>query len=304
LIWGIFNREIEVPMPARMDVQNMYAFVDRVIDEQQDAKCSKVVLDFASLIFIEPVGVVVLSNLIEYFKRAGVKVFFKNHTRDTDCIRYLDDSEFFSRYLKHPLFEGASPRRTTVPLMLIERDRTTEYLYLKLMPWISDAVNIERSSLESLRASIEEIFHNVNDHSGVGIGCAFAQHFPNKSQIQIAISDFGAGIPKKVRTVLPGMSDPAAIRKACEEGFTTKSNVQNRGAGLPTLIKFVTTKTGGNVVIASGRGEVVCSMNAGRTKLTARQSPGYYPGTLVRVILRTDSLRRAVADVEPEEFEW
>lgn len=175
------------------------------------------------------------------------------------------------------------------------------------MPWVGDAVGMSVESLAGVRVSLEEVMHNVRDHSGVEIGCTFAQHFPNKNRIQIAISDFGAGIPNVVRRKMPMTSDSAALRLACQEGFTTKSNVQNRGAGLPTLIKYVTQNNGGNVIIAAGSGHlsaVPANNSPNKLKITNRTAAGFYPGTLVRVMLRTDTLELAASDAEVEPFTW
>jgi hypothetical protein len=157
---------------------------------------------------------------------------------------------------------------------------------------------------EVQRTSLEEIFHNVNDHSGEGIGCTFAQHFPNKKRIQIAVSDFGKGIPKTVRTKLPLLTDSEAIKKACEEGFTTQSNVKNRGAGLPNLMRYVTQRNNGTVLIASGQANVSAVKGTNGTKVTGRSQSGIYPGTLVQVMLRTDTLEKSAVDTELEPFEW
>jgi anti-anti-sigma regulatory factor len=73
----------------------MYPFIDKAIDEQCDAKCSKIIFDFSKLNFIEPVGVVVLSNLIEYFRKIDVKVYFQGHTNRSQTNIFLDDSGFF-----------------------------------------------------------------------------------------------------------------------------------------------------------------------------------------------------------------
>ena len=308
MIWRSLSTEVTVQLPRQFNAYTMYRFVAQVVNEQREASAARVNFDFSVLEFIEPVGVVVLSNLIEHLKQTSVKVYFQGHTNATFVLKYLDDSGFFRQYLKQSLFPDSSVRDTTVPLKLIKPAKAAEFLYFKLMPWIARCVGREVEVLASLRASLEEILHNVKDHSGTGIGCAFAQHFPNKSTIQIAISDFGRGIPDLVRTQVPGLSDSAALRQACAEGFTTKSNVQNRGAGLPTLMRYVTDRVGGNVLLAAGRGELSASSTPAasgrRMKLTARSSDGFYPGTLVRVILRTESFGRVVEDAEPETFKW
>lgn len=305
MIWNILaKKEITVELPSSFNAWTMYQFVAQLLSEQRDAKCSKVYFDFTRVTFIEPVGVVVLSNLIEYLKKLGVSVWFKGHKTRTKCTAFLDDSGFFEQYLKVRIFDGSGLRSTTVPLKLIAQTEFTSYLYMKLIPWIGREVGLSEQSLSALRTSLEEIFHNVDDHSGVGIGCTFAQHFPNKKQIQIAISDFGQGIPNVVRTKLPKLTDPEALRKACEEGFSTQSNVRNRGAGLPNLMRYVTQRNDGTVLIASGEANLSAAKGLNGTKVTARAQSGFYPGTLVRVILRTDTLEKTASDAELEPFEW
>lgn len=309
MIWNVlFPTERTVLLPQSFNADTMLTFLSQVVDEQRDAKCSKVIFDFQRLSFVEPVGVVVLSNVIEYFKVLKCKIGFQNHTKQTQGTKFLDDSLFFERYLGKKLFGAATVRTTTIPLNLIHSEKAQEYLLKTVMPWVAASVGMTAESLAGVRVSLEEVLHNVRDHSGVRIGCTFAQHFPRKSRIQIAISDFGSGIPSVVRTKLPGTSDPAALRLACREGFTTQSNVQNRGAGLPTLIKYVTQNNGGNVLIAAGSGALSAAPTPGGAhpyKITTRTvAPGYYPGTLVRVILRTDTLERAAKDALVEPFTW
>lgn len=77
-MWNIlFKSDIEIQLPVNFNVVTMYPFIDKVIDEQCDAKCSKLTFDFSTLRFIEPVGIVVLSNFIEYLKKIKVKVFLR-----------------------------------------------------------------------------------------------------------------------------------------------------------------------------------------------------------------------------------
>lgn len=307
MIWKVlFGREkLFVTLPRSLNADTMFTFVQGAIDEQRDVKSSRVVLDFKALEFIEPVGVVVLSNLVEYLKRCGAKVAFQNHTSRTDATKFLDDSEFFKRYSGGLVFSDSSVRPSTIPLQFITGPNTQQFLFFDLMPWIGSAVGLTPASLATTRVSLEEIFHNVKDHSGVDFGCVFAQHFPNKRQIQIAISDFGIGIPDMVRTKEPAVDDRKALWLACQEGFTTQTNVQNRGAGLPTLMRYVTERNGGTVLLVAGKGQLTAAPDGhGKKRLSTRVGRGDYPGTLVRVILRTDTLERSAVDAEPEDFEW
>lgn len=308
MIWKVlFPAKKTVLLPARFNEETMLPFLSQIVDEQKNTQCSELVFDFSRLEFVDPVGVVILSNVIEYFRQIKCRVSFANHNSNSDGLKFLDDAGFFLRYLKKSLSSSSKVRSTTLPLNLIHESEVQQYLLMTLMPWIGATVGMRAESLSSIRVSLEEVLHNVRDHSGVKVGCTFAQHFPNRNRLQVAISDFGHGIPEVVRRVEKNLQDPAAIRRACQEGFTTKSNVVNRGAGLPTLINYVTRANGGNVLIASGKGKLsAVPLPHGPLpyKIATSTLRGFYPGTLVRVILRTDTLELAAEDAEIETFSW
>ena len=305
-MWNILlKKDIEIQLSVNFNIGTMYPFIDKVIDEQCDAKCSELTFDFSKINFVKPVGVVVLSNLIEYLRKTKVKVRFKGHTANTAANVFLDDAGFFNHYLKEYVFENHASRKTTIPLELVANKDATSFLYTKLMPWVGREVGLSEDSLSAIRTSIEEIFHNIRDHSGVGIGCVFAQHFPRDRTIELAISDFGFGIPELVRTKLPGISDTDALKKATEQGFSTQSNVRNRGAGLTNITRYITQRNNGTILISSGKAQISAVQDNGtEPKMTARSTDGFYPGTLVRAILRTDTFEQVAEDAEREIFEW
>lgn len=282
----------------------MHHFIAGAIDRQVQQRAERVIFDFQYIQFIEPEGVAALSNAIEWFRQQGVTVSFCNHSRYTKANAYLDDSGFFRHYLGKNVFSGTAPRSTTMPLQLFNAKGYVPYLYRGLMPWIGREVNLSTDTLETIKTCLEEVFHNVDYHSGVDTGCTFSQHFPQKNRICIAISDFGVGIPHRVRTVRPELGDPEALALACQEGFSTKSNVNNRGAGLPNLIRYVTQRNSGTVRIHSGYGALVASRGTGTPSKETHKLNWSYPGTLVHVVLRTDTLEKLETDVKPEVFEW
>jgi anti-sigma regulatory factor (Ser/Thr protein kinase) len=293
-----------VPLPPYFTDASMHRFIAKAIDEQCDAHHQEITFDFSGLKFIEPVGVVVLSNLIEYFLKIGVETKFDGLAFPSSAVIFLDDAGFFAHYLGEPLRPHAKLRETTMPLRLVANAQAIGYLYADIVPWLAGRLSVQKEALATVRVCLQEIFHNISDHSGVNIGCVFAQHFPADNKVNIAISDFGLGIPANVRQVAPALTDAEALRLAVQEGFTTKSNVQNRGAGLPILIRYVTAKNGGVVLLNSGRGYVSAVAGKSEPKITARLEQAPYPGTLVRVILNTNSLRDFAIDAEAEEFSW
>jgi len=283
----------------------MQSLISQVVDAEGTVQHSRVRFDFSRLEFIDPAGVVVLCNLVDYLRELDVKVSVDVKKPYSEGLRYLDDFGFFEYYNGKSLRRQAALRRTTVPIERVQSENLYPYLENQLMPWIAERVGLRQESVSTVKTCIEEIFHNIDDHSGVRIGSAFAQFFPRSEKIHVAISDYGAGIPTVVRNKVTDASDTNALRLACTEGFTTKENVRNRGAGLPTLIRYVTLRNGGNILIASGKAELAATNQNGQTRIRPRRiRDGYYPGTLVRVILRTDTFEAMEEDLQSEPFQW
>lgn len=302
------SKPIVIPLPASFDKERMYAFIKKVLDEGKNVRSPKISFDFATLRFIEPIGVVALSNVIEFLRvDKNCEVKFLNIDLGLNAIKYLDDSGFFLPYARGSRLNqfSAGCRQTTCPLQIIPQHDFTRYLYRDLIPWIEGIFNLQEDSLAGLRAAIEEIFHNINDHSGTGVGCTFSQYYPKKGEVHIAIADFGQGIPEAVRKLVPAISDRDAMAKAAEEGFTTKNNVRNRGAGIPTLIRYIKGKPGSSLIIASSTTEMATSSSSIGNRPTFRNiKDGFFPGTIVRVIIAESSLRAFFVEVQEEDFEW
>lgn len=304
-MFGIkFNSAKVVQVPRRFNANTMDKFISSFVDEDGDAEGKSFEVDFSGLEFVDPVAIVVMSNLIEYLRQLKIKVQLTGLTNLSEGVLYLDDCGFFKQYQGASLRAKASLRDTTIPLKLVANPTAVGFLHGNLIPWIAQRLHTTAIALATLRVTLEEVFHNISDHSGVNVGCVFVQHFPKIDEIHIAISDFGYGIPKNVRKVRPEANDQESLVLAITEGFTTKSNVKNRGAGLAILMNYVALRNGGTVILTSGRGNLSAVYDRGKTKITARSREVYYPGTLVNVILKTNALKNVTEDVEDEEFSW
>jgi anti-sigma regulatory factor (Ser/Thr protein kinase) len=283
----------------------MLTLIGQVADEEGTIQHSRVQFDFSRLEFIDPTGVVVLCNLVDYLRELNIKVSVEVKKPYSAALQYLDDFGFFQYYDGKTLNPQAALRQTTVPIERVQSKNLFSYLETQLMPWIAERVGLQQESVSTVKTCIEEIFHNIEDHSEVKIGSAFAQFFPNVEKIHVVISDYGIGIPAVVRRKVPDATDSQALRLACTEGFTTKENVRNRGAGLPTLIRYVTLRNGGNILLASGKAELSATNQNDQINIRPRRiRDGFYPGTLVRVILRTDTFEAMEEDTQSEPFQW
>jgi anti-sigma regulatory factor (Ser/Thr protein kinase) len=160
-----------------------------------------------------------------------------------------------------------------------------------VFPWIADRVGVDERSLDEFKTCIRELFNNIQDHSTEEIGCMHVQKYPNARRVKIAVSDFGIGIPTEVRKVKPSATDPHALYLAAQEGFTSKPGGRNMGAGLSYLTDNVVSRNRGEVSIYSGSGEIhFHAVPNGAKRQRVALSRGFYPGTLVSMTLRTDTI--------------
>ena len=296
---------MRVYLPYQFDISTMYGFINDVIDDNYLPRTNNIILDFTKLQFIRPSGVTILSNIVQWLLTKRVKVEFmlpEKYNYQKNPVKFLDDSEFFSIFLGKKLLPGSCPRETTIPLKLVKYDESYSWIENKLIFWLMQRLSLNKGALSNIKLCFAEIFNNIKDHSQYNIGCVFGQHFPAEHVVQIAISDYGVGIPHNVKKVLPNLDDSKALLKATEEGFSTKSNIRNAGAGLDILIHNVALLNRGTLSIYSNCGAIQCNYDNGNIAKTMLQVQGYYPGTLIYVELRTDTIIQD--DDDSEEFEW
>lgn len=293
---------LTLKLPGHLSGSSLCRVVSEFIRGCPAGLPASVTLDFGSLRFIEPAGVTFLSNFISWLHHKSVRVLLANHTSGSEALRFLDDSLFFEGVLGSRLNAWASPRNTTKPLVNVHHDESHAWLRMELVPWLSGRLNLTAASLHQFQVCISEIFNNIKDHSSLEIGCIFVQHFPNLHRVNIAVADFGKGIPNAVRSVRPQMTDAEAIVQAVQEGFTTKSTPRNRGAGLDYLLQTVVGANGGSVSIFSLSAHVQFTRNGTSIESQSFADIGFCPGTTIDIQLRTDTIV-SIQD-EAEDLIW
>lgn len=298
---------LTINIPYSFKAITMYAFIDSVIDSDMNPRDNEIIFSFHNLGFIEPSGVTILSNLIEWLKKRKVNVRFAYPTDSnmtpTQGIKYLDDSQFFKHYLGKNITKNASVRSTTNPIKLIDYDQSYMWLEKEFITWLSRNLNVKPTNLADVKVSFGEIFNNIRDHANEITGCIFAQHYPNKEKLIISISDFGVGIPSTIRREYPNLSDEECLEKAIEEGVSSKSTPKNRGAGLITLLQNVVINYGGTVQIRSYSGVLSVSRNkSNEFVLYSNRTRRKYPGTFIEIIFNTSNF--IDLNDNEEEFEW
>lgn len=276
-----------------------------ILKEQSTTR--EVELDLSMISFVEPAGVVLLSNIIKYLenKNYNLNLYIpENIGYQKHCPHeYLDDSQFYSHFTGESIKQNASPRSTTLPLYNIKTEATYSWLKTSFRPWLSRNMGVDILQLGTFSEIISEVFNNISDHSEENNGFIFAQYYPNNNNVlRIAISDFGVGIPRTMRRVFPSLSDGELISQALQRNITSQSTPRNRGIGLDTLVYNTVVNSNGTVKIRSNYGEVIINpLKDGSRKVLIQESNYFYPGTFIELEL---SPMHLVDELEEEDFTW
>lgn len=92
-------KELLIPLPNTLKRETMYSLLTKAINDEMEPKDQYIELDFTTLKWIEPSGVTVLSNLVQWLDKQGVMVMLsipEEVPTGRNCpVKYLDDSLFF-----------------------------------------------------------------------------------------------------------------------------------------------------------------------------------------------------------------
>ena len=93
--------------------------------------------------------------------------------------------------------------------------------------------------LSGLNNCIAELFQNIFDHSeSNGTSFSYIEYNENKSLINIAVCDFGKGIPATLSKQFP--DEKAAMEMSLKPGITAGSKRHNKGYGMQNIISTLT----------------------------------------------------------------
>lgn len=297
-----------IVLPQEVDKENIrevvIAFRKYVSSPDNDKQLK---IDMTKISFIKPSGIIALNNIIQWVKKhEGISGGFivslhdEHVSGNRKAMEYLEDCGFFSSLGYKNTFKLPCTRKTMLRVKDVDTDKVEQWKLTDLKIWLQQQTG-RKNEFSAICVAIDEIFNNISDHSQEKIGCIFGQYYPTKQEIIIAVSDFGIGIPQSIRTKYGAdKKDNELIEYALEEGNSTQSVPQNRGAGLPNIMRTVTSNGIGEFTIISNCGIVRVVDNKIENSLVLDES---YPGTFFEIKIDTSNENLYDQD-EEEEFEW
>lgn len=305
---------LTITLPQRLNSGTVSSYYQRVLNGVKEQEAKEVIFDFNRLKFIDPAGVVTMWNIVNLLEKEYACTISYNtpsdyidHPRDYPTVDYLDDSLFFEKVKGTKLHPGSHERSTTNGLEQLQTGQFNQMYIDKTIAWLKHNVSLRSKSFAFLSTVFGELFNNLNDHSLSPVGgCVFAQHYPANREITLCISDFGRGIANSMRQKFshddkgrPLVHDHQLIDYATGHKVSTKSKPGNRGLGLENLLAIMKSNKG-SINILSNEGALEYNYNNDTERKRMYQTSGYYQGTLVLLIFRTDTLE---VD-EEEDLSW
>src|SRR5262249_36378561 len=126
---------LTVKLPSTLNAKTMYGLIAAAVDDNQQPRDKEIHFDFSGLRFGQPSGMTVISNLIEWLGKRGVKGEFVGLDKDQRAIQYMDDCEFFNEYTGSALRDGAEVRDTTIPFRKIVCEQSHQWLDQTVCPF-------------------------------------------------------------------------------------------------------------------------------------------------------------------------
>lgn len=255
----------------------------------------EVTFRFSHCNFLKQNAVAFISGLGKLVQHRGGSVQFEWNTLDDRIHTNLAQQGFLAAF--------GSPEEpwtgNSIPLRI---DRTMDVTglmdYLK-SKWLGRGwINVSQKLRDAIVGRVWEIYANAFEHSHSTVGIfSCGQHYPNKKRLDLAVVDFGVGIPSNVRMFVQNESLPAGrtLEWAFQAGNTTKPNGMGRGMGLDLLREFVKLNQGRLEVFShdgyariDGRGE----------KYETRNS--MFEGTILNISFQCDDRHYCFAAEVPD----
>lgn len=222
---------------------------------------------------------VTFSCIVDMCSKAGGKVLLD--TCDEELHQYIINDVRIKKYWKEDeetVF--TEPEQKPFNLWRIDEKYYTNYS-IALNQYF-ERTFFEGKDLTGLNECVAELFQNILDHAQAHGNAFFAIcYHEERKEIEIAICDFGVGIPYTLREQYPDSCK--ALQRSLVPGVTARTHKHNRGLGLDNIVSTMTSKD--TMRILSNDALLFKSQN----KEEVVPLPYDFKGTLIDFTISTDS---------------
>jgi hypothetical protein len=277
-------------------VAHLFDFFEKL---RNTSGCLDINFNFNYCRFLGHIGVAFLGGLAHWIVAQGGRVQFAWETLAPKIYVNLGQSGFLESFgVTIRSWEGNS-----IPYRCDRIHQEQEIGQYLRDAWLGRGwVNVSPGIRDAISGQAAEIYLNAFEHSRSAIGVfSCGQHYPTKGRLELAVIDFGIGIPASVRSLPQNQQLTAsqAINWAFQNGTSTKGQVLS-GSGLNLLQSFVMSNQG-NLRIFSGDGSATIEDNG----ITYKDKCTRFSGTLVNISLLCDESYYCLSsEVSPGLQSW
>ncbi len=270
----------------------------KVINLITQSSESKIELDFSQARMLNPFFLGGLVCSLKYFQTKGKDISL-NHNENLNIKSYLDRI-FFPQCLS-PIKDDETgffqkletyKNKTYIPIISFPtgfdqyHDTIREKVLSAVSSLLKNQLDFKEKDLRPLAYLLDEMSHNVNDHSGSELGYIFAQFYPGNNYLDLVICDNGKGIfrsyegnPKFKPT------DESEALKFAINGKSTKDRSESRGFGISTSRKMLVQGLRGKFFIWTGNSAYIETVE--RNDFFNIPVSYYFQGTFVALRIPT-----------------
>jgi len=257
---------------------------------------SDVIFTFSDCQFLRPNAIAFLGGMARIVESKGRIVKFDFDTAPDKVLTILRQNGFANQF-GHSVFSGPGrsvPYREDRIEPIRQANLKDEIIDYLTNEWLGHGwVHVSPRLRNAIVGVVWEIYDNAFEHANSEIGIySCGQYFPRLRILQLAVADFGIGIPEnvkrylqeKVKRYLPlKLPSASCLQWAFQEGASTKTQGTRRGLGLNLLKDFVNLNHG-TLEIYSQDGYALVKDN--KERFHNRNS--LLQGTIVNITIRCD----------------
>ncbi len=151
---------------------------------------------------------------------------------------------------------------------------------------LKNQLSFKEKERQPLAYFLDEMTHNVNDHSGSENGYLFAQFYPGSNYLDLVICDNGKGIYRSYEgnSRFKPMDETEALKYAIN-GRSTKNRSESKGFGISTSRKMLVQGLRGKFFIWTGNSAYIETVE--REDVLRIPDNYYFQGTFVALRIPT-----------------
>lgn len=290
--------KIVIPERTHQEFGHSISKLLPIVGEIASTTEEEIELDFSKAKMLNPFFLGGIASTIDYarFKGKNIKL---NHSENYRISSYLERICFPACYSPEKENEQAFFQqlegyqgKTYIPIIAFPTgsDNYHSSIREKMLSAVSallkNQLNFKERERQPLAYFLDELTHNVNDHSGAGKGFLFAQFYPGSNYLDLVICDNGKGIYASYEgnAKFKPSDEIEAVRFAVN-GRSTKDRPESKGFGISTSRRMLVHGLRGKFFIWTGRTSFIETIE--REEFVQFPIDFSFPGTFIALRIPT-----------------